>query len=194
MYKQKVRLEGRFVILEEVEPKYFEYIVKWRNNPELNKFLNQPYKLTMENQTKWYNEVYLKDKTQGLLVMLDKETGTSFGTLGWTDWNEAEAVCISGRLLVGNPDYLGSIHTVEGLLLHSDFMFDVMKCKEMYCHIVDQNKKVISLNKRIGYVKNLGVVKYPKELCVNGLVQSEYIRDKELYLNAKQKVTKLLNL
>lgn len=49
--QRTVRLEGRYVILEEVQPKYFPYIIELRNNPENNRFLNQPFNLTMELQT-----------------------------------------------------------------------------------------------------------------------------------------------
>lgn len=53
-------LEGKTVILKEVEPKYFPYIIEWRNNKEFTRFLNQPFTLTMENETHWYQNVYLK--------------------------------------------------------------------------------------------------------------------------------------
>ena len=65
-------LEGKTVVLKEVEPKYFPYIIEWRNNKEFTRFLNQPFTLTMENETHWYQNVYLKDPTQGLLLMTDK--------------------------------------------------------------------------------------------------------------------------
>ena len=68
---RNVRIEGKFVILDELQPKYFKYIIKWRNDPELTRYLNQPFKLTMELQTKWYEEKYLNDKSQGLFVMID---------------------------------------------------------------------------------------------------------------------------
>ena len=76
---------GKKVILDELQPKYFEDIIKWRNDLELNRYLNQPYKLTMEMQIKWYEEKYLNDMTQGLFVMLDKINNVPFGTIGWTD-------------------------------------------------------------------------------------------------------------
>ena len=50
---RNLRLDGKYVYLEEVQPKYFPCIIEWRNNPDNNKFLNQPFKLTMELQTKW---------------------------------------------------------------------------------------------------------------------------------------------
>ena len=74
-----LRLEGKTVIVEEIQPKYFPYVIEWRNNPELNKFLNQPYKLTPEIEKKWYEEKYLQDTTQALLIMLDKSRPDAIG-------------------------------------------------------------------------------------------------------------------
>lgn len=45
-----IRLDAKYVYLEEVNSKYFQCIVDWRNNPENNRYLNQPYKLTIEKQ------------------------------------------------------------------------------------------------------------------------------------------------
>ena len=63
MGKRNIELTGRFVILKEIQPEFFKYIIEWRNNPELNKFLNQPFKLTMELEKQWYEEKYLNDMT-----------------------------------------------------------------------------------------------------------------------------------
>lgn len=46
--RENIILEGKFVRLEEICPKYFAKVIEWRNNPENNRFLNQPFKLTME--------------------------------------------------------------------------------------------------------------------------------------------------
>lgn len=48
MQKRNIELTGKFVILKEIQPEFFKYIIEWRNNSKLNKFLNQPFKLTME--------------------------------------------------------------------------------------------------------------------------------------------------
>lgn len=96
-----LRLEGKHVILDEISPKYFHYVIEWRNNPTLNRYLNQPFKLTMELEKKWYEEVYLKDATQDFFIMVDKKTGTPFATIGNTDIDLKNKVCINGRLLLG---------------------------------------------------------------------------------------------
>lgn len=191
---RNLRLEGKTVVLEEVQPKYFPYVIEWRNNPENNRFLNQPFKLTMELQTKWYEEKYLSDMSQGLMIMIDKETRTPFGTIGWTDYNPDERICIEGRALVGNYTYRASKQMTEAYLIFQDYMYSSMNVDLAYIHVVDANKKVISLNKRWGYVKNEGDIRFPSELLVNNMKQTEYIRDYEQYKKARNKIIKILDM
>lgn len=189
---RNLRFEGKYVYLEEVQPKYFPYIIEWRNNPENNRFLNQPFKLTMDLQTKWYEEKYLNDFSQGLFVMVDKANNVPFGTLGWTDYDQGEKVCIMGRALVGNHDYRGSKELLEGYLLLQDYIHKELKINISYIHVVNENKKVISLNKRWGYKAHLEDIKYPNELFVNGMNQTEYIRTLEEYNKAREKIISIL--
>ena len=191
--ERNVRLEGEYVIVEEVAPKHFEKIIEWRNNPENNKFLNQPYKLTMELQQKWY-ENYLQDETQGLFVFIDKLTCRAFGTLGFTDYEKNEKILIEGRALVGELEYRGSKELTEGYLLVNDYLYEKYDISTMYIHVVDDNKKVISLNKRWGYSLNYGEIRFPKELCVNGLIQSEYLRTRETYNFIRTKIKNILEI
>lgn len=186
-------LEGSFVKLVEVKPEYFNEIIQWRNNPENNRFLNQPYKLNMELQTKWYEEKYQKDHSQGLFIMVDKDKNVPFATLGWTDYDPEKKVCILGRALVGNYEYKGSKELMEGYLLLQDYIYDQMKVKVSYIHVVNENKKVISLNKRWGYIVNTGDIQYPHELFVNGMHQTEYVRTIEQYRAAREKIVNILN-
>lgn len=191
---RNVRIEGKFVILDELQTKYFKYIIKWRNDPELTRYLNQPFKLTMELQTKWYEEKYLNDKSQGLFVMIDKATNVPFGTLGWTDWDEKSKVCIEGRALVGNPDFRGSKEMTEGYLLLNEYVYETLGVKNVYIHVVNDNKKVISLNKRWGFHEHDGEPKYPHELFVNGMHQTEYVRTYDEYKSIKEKIENILQM
>ena len=192
--KRDLVIEGKFVRLEEVQPRHFPYIIEWRNNPENNKFLNQPFKLTMELQTKWYEKKYLKDGTQGLFVMVDKKTDILFGTLGWTDYNEEKKHCILGRGLVGDLRYRGSVELIDGYRLVQDYLYDELKILINYCHVVNENRKVISYNRKWGFIVNNGKIQFPNELFVNGMHQTEYIRSKEQYERARNKIVNLLNL
>lgn len=190
--QREIILEGKYVRLEEISPKYFEKVIEWRNNPEFNKFLNQPFKLTMELEKQWYEKKYLNDMTQGLLIMIDKKNNLPFGTIGWTDYDSAKKICIAGRALVGEDSYRGSKEMTEAYLIFQDYMYEKMLVKTAYIHVVDENTKVISLNRRWGYIPNKGEIRFPKELLVNGMKQTEYLRTSEQYEKAREKIIKIL--
>ncbi len=194
MIERSIILEGNFVRLEEVKPEFFEYIIEWRNKPDNNKFLNQPFKLTAELQNKWYEEKYMHDMTQGLLVMVDKSNDVPFGTIGWTDYNKNERICIAGRSLVGNLDYRASKEQTESYILLYDYLYYTLDVNVMYIHVVDDNKRVISLNKRWGFKENLAEIRFPDELNVQGMKQTEYLRTCDEYVVFRNKFINILNL
>ena len=181
-----VRLEGKTVILDEIQPKYFSYVIEWRNNPELNKFLNQPFKLTQELEKKWFEEVYLKDDTQGLWIIIDKEKNIPFGTTGFTDLDREKRVAIGGRLMLGNPDYAQHPAFMESFFVGSDHIYNLIDTQ--YIHVVKKNRKAVQLNKIFGFVPNTGKIQYPHEIFRNGMEQQEFYRTKEMYIKTRKKL------
>ena len=173
--ERSIRLEGKHVIVEEVSPKYFEKIIEWRNNPKLNKFLNQPYKLTLELQRKWYDK-YLLDSTQGLFVAVDKRTGCPFATLGYTDYDSEGQVLISGRLLVGELEYRGSKEWTEATELIFDYYVKKLNVDVIYAYVVKENIASKRWHKKWGFKENYNEIRYPKELFVNGMEQVEFMK------------------
>ncbi len=188
-----IYLEGTFSYLAEVEEKYFPYIIAWRNDPENNQFINQPFVLDEEKQRAWY-ERYCADDTQALLVMVAKEGDVPFGTVGWTYYNPEERICVPGRFLVGNHDYRASTEFLEVNLLHMNYLYDVLQIEHEYIHVVKANRKALSFNKSIGFRENAGVIRFPQELCVNGMEQIELHRGKEQIPGVRAHLTSLLNV
>ncbi len=193
MKNNKVQLIGKYTVLNEVEPKYFTNIIEWRNNPENNRFLNQPYKLTSELQQKWYNE-YLQDDTQGLFIMIDKEKNKPFGTIGWTDYDNVQNVCVSGRVLIGESEYRGSIQGTEAMILFGDYLYENLGVDKVYGHAAASNKKVVAWNKKLGFHKSKDTIKFPEHIYVNGIEHDEYLRTKDDYLDARGKIIKLIDV
>lgn len=181
-----MRLEGKSVILEEIQPKYFPYVIEWRNNPELNKFLNQSFKLTLELEQKWFEEKYLTDETQGFWLIIDKEKNIPFGTTGFTDLDRKNRVAIGGRLILGDANYAHHPAFMENFFVGSDHIYNLIDTQ--YIHVVKKNRKAIQLNKIMGFVPNTGKIQYPHELFRNGMEQQEFYRTKEMYLNIRKKL------
>ncbi len=178
----KIRLDGKRVYLAEVEERYFPYIIDWRNDPENNRFLNQPFVLTPEKQRAWY-ERYLADDAQGLLIMIAKDRDVPFGTIGWTHYDPAESVCITGRVLVGDRAYRGSKESTEAFLLHARFLFEELGVEINYIHAVRENERALRAYARMGYRENVGTIRFPEEMFVNGMHQKELFRRREDYLH-----------
>ncbi len=183
---QPLRLEGKTVILEEIAPKYFSYVVEWRNNPALNKYLNQPFVLSDEKERDWYENVYLKDDTQGLMIMVDKKNGVAFGTCGWTDLDLREKQCICGRILRGDDSYKGTPALQEALFVLADYLYQFVDV--MYAHVVKENIPSLRLHERMGYVRHFGDFQYSEARSVNGMGQIEYYRGEEQYFKIRDEI------
>ena len=183
--RSTIHIEGKHVFLAEVEPKYFEYIISWRNDKKLNKYINQSFKLTMESQYKWYQEKYLADSTQGFLVMVEKKTNRPFATIGWTDMDYVRKRCIGGRLMM--PDRMDAGLLAEGVILLWDYL---LKCVDnIYIHVAKENIKAIRWNKAFGFREHntLENWEYPHYEIINNIPHIEMVMNKEEYLKAKEK-------
>ena len=186
-----LRLEGKTVILEEIAPKYFPYVVEWRNNPELNKYLNQPFVLTEEKERDWYENIYLKDDTQVFFLTIDTTTKTPIGTIGWANMDFSKRYCTLERLLLGNANYRASASFFESLFVISDFLYK--KIDLMYAHVPTENKKALRLDLLCGFKINEGKLQFPQNLFVNGMNQQELYRTKQMYEEAKKRWWKWIN-
>jgi len=185
----QILLQGKEVFLDEIQPKYFPYVIEWRNNKNLNRYLNHPQDLTLESQTWWYEQRYLQDETQGFLVMVDKSNERPFATFGWTDMDLQKNLCIEGRLLLGDSAYANSFAFLEGIILLNDYIYG--KVETVYIHVGVENKKALRLNKRLGFIPNDGEIQFPHELFVNGdknRPQIEMYRTKEMYQAIRKKL------
>ena len=187
-----IQCEGRMVYLASLEEQYFPYIIDWRNIPENNRFLNLPFVLTMEKQQAWY-ETYLTDATQGLLIVVDKENDTPFATMGWTDYDSAARICITGRLLVGERCYRGSSLFAEATLIFADYVYATLGVDTCYAHIVCENVASIRYHEKYGFHQNEEMAHFPNELVVNGMEQVEYIRSKDDWTAVRQTVEQRLS-
>lgn len=187
MNERNIKMEGKLVRLEEISPKYFEKVIEWRNNSGNNKFLNQPFKLTIELEKQWYEEKYLNDKTQGLFIVIDKENEAPFATIGYTDYDENKKICIIGRLLVGELQYRGSDKWREGTYVFNEYIYNILNVNVAYAHIVCENIASIKWHKKWYYKENKFKVQFTDELFVNGMKQKEFYRTKEEYNSLKLK-------
>jgi len=190
--KDKI-IYGRKVILTEIEPKFFEPLIKWRNDTELNKYLNQPFVLTLDSEKIWYEQKYLNDSTQMLYIMLDKENEKPFGTMGYVNYDEKEKICISARLIAGKREHQGSVHLIEGLYLFFKHLYEDLKIQTIFSYVVKENIQSLRLQKRFGLFENPNPPKFPERLKDNALPMVEIVGTPETFKKSVVKVEQFLN-
>ena len=172
--------------MEEIEPKFFPYVIKWRNDPKLNRYLNQPFILTEELEQKWYDNVYSTLRggwTQGFLIGIDKKSAEPFGTIGWEGLDLENSCCYLGRLLCSDPTL--SMQLIDMHFTFSEFMHE--KVETIFSSIAKNNRQSLRFNKSIGFVENRGRIQYPENLMINGMEHVEMYRTKAMYLNIREK-------
>jgi len=188
---KEINLKGKFVNLKSINESDFYKIIEWRNNPEINKYLNQPYKLTMELQYKWYKEKYL-NSNDILFIIIETKSKNRIGTIGINDLDYKNQIGIVGRLLIGEKEYRGSKELIEANILFYDYLFYILKLKKLYCHVVIENKKVISFDKKFGFTVTRKTI-FPQYRNVNGMKLIEMVNTKEQYEKAKKKIEPIIH-
>ncbi len=164
--------------LVEIEEKYFESIISWRNDPSINKYLNQPFKLTLELQRKWY-ENYIKDDTQILYVILN-ENDEAVGTTGYTNIDYFGRTAVTGRFIIDH-----NYRSTDIILNYSVALAEeaYKNFDYIYSHIIVDNVRAIRTNIKNGARLNDNP-KYP-ELCTNDkFIMNEYVSIKEDFYNS----------
>ena len=192
MQNKDISLKGEFVILRSVNKSDFAKIIEWRNNPEINRYLNQPYKLTLELQSKWYKEKYL-NSNDILFVMIEQKNGRRIGTIGINDLDYKNRIGIIGRLLIGEKKYRGSVELIEANLLLHDYSFYTLQIEKLYGHVVVENKKVISFDKKFGFIAAKERI-FPQYCNVNEMKLIEMVNTREQYENARKKIVAIIKV
>lgn len=170
-------IEGEIAYLEQVSPKFFPDIVKWRNTERIKRFINQPQLLTLEMQRYWYEHIYAEKDDECLYIMVDKATKQPFGTMGMNDLNLVERSFVSGHYLVGEDKYLQSVAVLETGRTFTEYCLNELGCEKIYCHIVKDNKKVINMHMKSGFKEN-SMPRYPQYTKVGDKILQEFVFDK----------------
>ena len=146
-------LKGQFVELKEINENDFEQIIEWRNDPEYNKYINQPYKLTLELQKKWYQK-YLQDETQITYGIHLINNNKLIGTVGATDIDFSKMEFLPGRLLI-DKDYRFGPYLIDTFITLYDYFFETLKFEKAYLYPVKENKAAISTDKQFGFKETI---------------------------------------
>lgn len=182
---------GQFVNLKPIDENDFEEIIRWRNDPDNNRYLNQSYRLDLDLQKKWYNESYVKSNDI-LFIIIAKEGKKKIGTIGINNLDLEKKMGILGRLLIGEIEYRGSKELIEAMVLMYDYIFNDLMVENLYGHCVTENEKVLSFDKKFGFSPTEETV-FPQYCHVNSMNLIEMLNTPQNYERVRPNFMKIIN-
>lgn len=140
---------GNIVILENLKEEHLEIMVKWRNDPDVSRYMFNQGVFTLEKQTEWYNKI-INDETRKQFIILEKKTLTPIGALNIMDIDYTNSNADWGYY-IGETGYRMGGFAVEAEYLMLKYAFEILGLNKIYCRTLSNNMKVVSNHKKFGF-------------------------------------------
>lgn len=138
-------LIGQRVCLREMKEEDVQYVVEWRNDPEIGKWFFYQNRLTIEKYLKWFR----RRKTDRLdYIICDKKNMRPIGTINFKNIEKDKAE--AGKML-GNKNYWKKGFAKEAFSLWVKMGFNILKLKSIYLKTMVNNIANIKLNEKLGF-------------------------------------------
>ena len=152
---------GEKVFLREMTRDDADYIVKWRNDPAIQKWMFNRDHITKEGHLRWFENRENRIDFMICEVRSDKP----IGTVNFTNIEKQKAE--AGKML-GDKSYWGGGYAKEAFILLLNIGFNDLGFTEIYIKTMSQNKPNIGLNLKLGFNE---INRFPKEVSGNSIVE-----------------------
>jgi RimJ/RimL family protein N-acetyltransferase len=140
---------GKDIDLVEISPTFFDVIIEWRNDPDINKYFITRDAFSQEQQARWYAK-YVQDETD-MTFMIVSKTGIVLGMAGLYNIDKQGRTAEFGRLLIGAKKYRGSGFGKEACRMLLKLAFETLNLKQVYLSVYDWNVKAVGLYDALGF-------------------------------------------
>jgi len=138
--------KGDKVFLRDMTTDDAKNIVKWRNDPAIQKWMFTQDKLTIEGHLNWFK----KRENRIDYMICEIEEGTPIGTVNYINIEEKRAE--AGKML-GDKSYWGGGYAKEAFILWLNIGFNELNFDEIYVKTMSHNNPNIGLNRKLGFIE-----------------------------------------
>ena len=153
--------KGEKVFLREMFTDDADLIVKWRNDPEIQKWMFNQDILTKEEHLSWFD----RRENRIDFMICEVESGKPIGTVNFINIEEDRAE--AGKM-IGDKNYWGGGYAKEAFILWLNIGFNDLGFEEVYVKTMSQNKPNIGLNLKLGFKEK---DRRPKEITGNKKIE-----------------------
>ncbi len=134
-------------------------MIKWRNLPEIRKYMYTDHLIKQEEHDKWFMGM-LAD-TKGRCYLIYEIDGKPVGMAAFTEINRIHGTA-SWAYYIGEECPKGSGQLLEQLVLK--YAFETLKLRKLCCEVIAFNEKVLHIHKKYGF-------------SVEGILRKQIIKD-----------------
>ncbi len=144
-----MEIKGKLISLVEVSESHLELMVKWRNDPEISKYLFDQSEYTIEKQKIWFEKIK-NDNTRFQFIILENKNNRAIGAVNLmnVDYRNLNA---DWGYYIGEKEFKMGGYAVEAEFLILKFAFEELKLNKVYCQTLSENTKVISNHTKFGF-------------------------------------------
>jgi UDP-4-amino-4,6-dideoxy-N-acetyl-beta-L-altrosamine N-acetyltransferase len=142
-------LAGNRVIMREIEESDLDLIVKWRNDPDVLKYLFSYLPISSTSQRQWYQRYLTDDRLQTFMIVL-KADNRPIGTIGLSAIDHRDQKAELG-IMIGETTQRGKGIGEESLRLLIAYTFDQLNLRKIKALAFVDNLAAIRLYEKCGF-------------------------------------------
>lgn len=167
----------------EIEEKHLEMIRKWRNSPEVSKYMYSDNIISQEDQKKWFQKIKNDPTSRHWLINFE---GINIGVVSLTNISFTLNSCSWGFYL-GESDLRGKGIGKKMMAGICEYVFEELKLNKLMAQIFKFNERTIYVHEKFGFRREA----YYREHCYKNdkyedvigvaLLKKEYDQLKYIY-------------
>lgn len=125
-----------------------ELLLNWRNSERIHKVMLTDHLITMEEHEKWFENISQYNPLRNFIFTYK---GKPIGYFGYTQYDSENMTCSPGSYI---GEESSDIPVDAGLALAycvNEYAFVELKMKTLISEVLDNNKRVLHLDKLLGY-------------------------------------------
>jgi UDP-4-amino-4,6-dideoxy-N-acetyl-beta-L-altrosamine N-acetyltransferase len=143
------RLETSRLCLVGIDATITNEIVRWRNDPEVTRWLFSSSGLTVEEHQAWLTR-YAENAARHEFIICLRDTETPIGTVGLSRIDPAHGSAEIG-IMLGELHTRGKGYAREAVMAVTAYAFDRISLNSVYARIIEGNLASRMLFERAGY-------------------------------------------
>lgn len=148
-YPQDLVLEGYGVKLKRLTYDKIEMLRQWRNDPKIQQYMIYRETITPEMQERWFQKIN-NDHNFYFIIEYD---GKEIGCINIKDV-DYEKKCGESGVFIYDDKFLSTDISYRAHLVMFDYVYEILKLKFTYSHILSGNSRAIRFAEFLGSKKD----------------------------------------